>query len=191
MREIFIKYNPYKVETTVEIDGKPIKKSSALNKDDRRLQEWIDELPQDLLEECNTKSFHLTFQGTVLDYEDLQSVISEARKDGFEFECDFVQAKEVKDKEAAIQEIFVDIQNGPFEELKQPDVVKAFQNAQTSDFPVNVVATMSAGKSTLINALLRQKLMPAGLYGQASVISLRPVLFPEYSWAPARIFQRT
>ena len=161
MREIFIKYNPYKVETTVEIDGKPIKKSSALNKDDRRLQEWIDELPQDLLEECNTKSFHLTFQGTVLDYEDLQSVISEARKDGFEFECDFVQAKEVKDKEAAIQEIFVDIQNGPFEELKQPDVVKAFQNAQTSDFPVNVVATMSAGKSTLINALLRQKLMPA------------------------------
>lgn len=161
MREIFIKYNPYKVETTVEIDGKPIKKSSALNKDDRRLQEWIDELPQDLLEECNTKSFHLTFQGTVLDYEDLQSVISEARKDGFEFECDFVQAKEVKDKETAIQEIFWDIQNGPFEELKQPDVIKAFQNAQTSDFPVNVVATMSAGKSTLINALLRQKLMPA------------------------------
>lgn len=28
MREIFIKYNPYKVETTVEIDGKPIKKAA-------------------------------------------------------------------------------------------------------------------------------------------------------------------
>lgn len=161
MREIFIKYNPYKVETEIEIDGKPVKKSSALNKDDRRLQEWIEELPQDLLEECNTKAFHITFQGTVLDYEDLQSVISEAKKDGFEIECDFIQAKEVKDKEAAIQEIFWEIQHGPFEELKQADVTKAFQNAQTSDFPVNVVATMSAGKSTLINALLRQKLMPA------------------------------
>ena len=38
MREIFIKYNPYKVETTVTIDGKPVKKSSMLNMEDRRLQ---------------------------------------------------------------------------------------------------------------------------------------------------------
>ena len=51
MREIFIKYNPYKVETTVTIDGKPVKKSSMLNMEDRRLQEWIDELPESLLEE--------------------------------------------------------------------------------------------------------------------------------------------
>ena len=161
MREVFIKYNPYKVETSIEIDGKPIKKSSTLNVDDRRLQEWIDELPKSLMEECNTKSFHITFQGTILDYEDFQSVIADSRNDGFEIECDYIPAKEVKDKEQAIAEIFSEIQNGPFDELKQPDVVKAFKNAQNSDFPVNVIATMSAGKSTLINALLRQKLMPA------------------------------
>ena len=59
------------------------------------------------------------------------------------------------------QNIFDKIQAGPFDELKQPDVVKAFNMAKSSDFEVNVVATMSAGKSTLINALLRQKLMPA------------------------------
>lgn len=161
MREIFIKYNPYKVETSITIDGKPIKKSSALNKDDRRLQEWIEELPQNLLEECNTKSFHITFQGTILDYEDFQWVMGNAKSDGFEVECEYVPAKEVRDKEKAIEEIFAQIQAGPFEELKTPDVTKAFRNAQTSDFPVNVVATMSAGKSTLINALLRQRLMPA------------------------------
>ncbi len=161
MREIFIKYNPYKVETTVTIDGKPVKKSSMLNMDDRRLQEWIDELPESLLEECNTKSFHITFQGTILDYEDFQSVIADARENGFEITCEYIPAKEVKDKEKSIEEIFEEIQNGPFEELKAPDMVRAFRNAQTSDFPVNVIATMSAGKSTLINALLRQKLMPA------------------------------
>ena len=161
MREIFIKYNPYKVETTVTIDGKPVKKSSMLNMEDRRLQEWIDELPESLLEECNTKSFHITFQGTILDYEDFQSVIADARENGFEITCEYIPAKEVKDKEKSIEEIFEEIQNGPFEELKAPDMVRAFRNAQTSDFPVNVIATMSAGKSTLINALLRQKLMPA------------------------------
>lgn len=161
MREIFIKYNPYKVETTVTIDGNPVKKNSALNVEDRRLQEWVEDLPRILVDECNTKSFCITFQGTILDYEDMLSVINEAKMNGFEFECKYIPAKEVKDKEQAIADIFEEIQAGPFEELKQPDVLKAFKIAQSSEFPVNVVATMSAGKSTLINALLRQKLMPA------------------------------
>lgn len=85
----------------------------------------------------------------------------EAKKNGLNIELEHIPAKEVSDKEVAIDEIFDEIQAGPFDELKQPDVVKAFNMAKSSDFEVNVVATMSAGKSTLINALLRQKLMPA------------------------------
>ena len=85
----------------------------------------------------------------------------EAKKNGLNIELNHIPAKEVSDKENAISEIFDEIQAGPFDELKQPDVIKAFNMAKSSDFEVNVVATMSAGKSTLINALLRQKLMPA------------------------------
>ena len=55
----------------------------------------------------------------------------------------------------------IEIQAGPFEELKQPNLIRAFNLAKGKEFEVNVVATMSAGKSTLINALLGQKLMPA------------------------------
>lgn len=162
MREVFIKYNPYKLETTIEIDGKPVKKGSPLMVDNNvRLQEWIEKLPESLKDDRNTKSFHVTFQGTLLDFEDLQSVLLEARNRGFEFSCTHIQAKEVSDKEKAIEDIFDEIQNGPFEELRQPDMTRAFKDAQSSEFPVNVIATMSAGKSTLINALLRQKLMPA------------------------------
>ena len=162
MREIFIKYNPYKVETTVAIDEKKKKKGSPLMVDDNvRLQEWIEELPTFLKNDCNTKSFHVTFHGTLLDFEDLQSVLIDARNDGFDFTFTHIPAKEVSDKEKAIEEIFDEIQRGPFEELRQPDMTKAFKDAQSSEFPVNVIATMSAGKSTLINALLRQKLMPA------------------------------
>ena len=40
-------------------------------------------------------------------------------------------------------------------------MLKAFEIAKGKEFPVNVIATMSSGKSTLINALLGQKLMPA------------------------------
>lgn len=161
MREIFIKYNPYRLETSITIDDAAPKQNSRLNFGDRRLQEWIEELPEILFEECSSRDFKITFHGTILDYEDVEAMTREAKKNGLNIELEHIPAKEVSDKEAAIDEIFDEIQAGPFDELKQPDVVKAFNMAKSSDFEVNVVATMSAGKSTLINALLRQKLMPA------------------------------
>lgn len=161
MREVFIKYNPYRLETEIMIDGVAPKQNSRLNFADRHLQEWIEELPKILCDECSSRDFKITFHGTVLDYEDVDAMAREAKTKGFNIELEHIPAKEVSDKEEAINEIFDEIQAGPFDELKQPDVVKAFNMAKSSDFEVNVVATMSAGKSTLINALLRQKLMPA------------------------------
>lgn len=161
MNEMLIKYNPYRLETTILVDGDAPQQKSKLNFADRRLQEWIEELPEIIFEEYRTREFKIIFHGTILDYEDVESMKNEASKDGFNIELEHIPAKEVADKENSISEIFEEIQHGPFEELKQPDVIKAFNMAKSSDFEVNVVATMSAGKSTLINSLLRQKLMPA------------------------------
>ena len=41
------------------------------------------------------------------------------KNDGINIRCEHIPAKEVKDKEETISEIFRDIQAGPFEELKQ------------------------------------------------------------------------
>lgn len=161
MKDIFIKYNPYNLETVITVDGQAVKKNSALNIGEKRLQEWIEDLPEILVDECNVKEFNVKFHGTILDYEDVLSVSNAAKKHGVNITSEHIPAKEVSDKEHAIEEIFEEIQNGPFEELKQKDVVKAFDIARSSEFPVSVVATMSAGKSTLINAFLNQRLMPA------------------------------
>lgn len=161
MKAIFIKYNPYQLVTEITIDGQKLKKNSKLNFEDRRLQEWVESLPDLLFEECNTKDFKITFHGTTPDYEDMEAMAKEAEAKGIHIELEHIPAKEIGDKEVAIQEVFDEIQNGPFNELRQPDVIKAFDLAKSKDFEVNVVATMSAGKSTLINSLLRQKLMPA------------------------------
>lgn len=161
MKGIFIKYNPYQLVTEITIDGQKLKKNSKLNFEDRRLQEWVESLPDLLFEECNTKDFKITFHGTTPDYEDMEAMAKEAEAKGIHIELEHIPAKEIGDKEVAIQEVFDEIQNGPFNELRQPDVIKAFDLAKSKDFEVNVVATMSAGKSTLINSLLRQKLMPA------------------------------
>jgi hypothetical protein len=161
MKEVFIKYNPYKLETEVTIDRKPVKENSSLNIGGERLQEWLEDLPNILVDECNSTEFKVIFHGTILDYEDLLSVSKEAKKQEIIIECEHIPAKEVGDKEQAIDMLFTEIKNGPFDELRQRDVIRAFELAKSSDFEVNVVATMSAGKSTLINALLQQKLMPA------------------------------
>ncbi len=161
MKEIFIKYNPYQLVTEITIDGQKLKKNSKLNFEDRRLQEWVESLPDLLFEECNTKDFKITFHGTTPDYEDMEAMAKETEAKGIHIELEHIPAKEIGDKEVAIQEVFDEILNGPFNELRQPDVIKAFDLAKSKDFEVNVVATMSAGKSTLINSLLRQKLMPA------------------------------
>ena len=172
MKKVYIKYNPYKVETEVMLEGKELK---ALDLTDKRLQEWIEDFPRILFEECNTleEEFEITFKGTSLDYEDVEFVVENARREGIETENGKVfpenvrihviheAVQELGDKEKVIKEIFYDIQNGPFQELNDKSLKHSFEMALSEKFPVNVIATMSAGKSTLINALLRKKLMPA------------------------------
>lgn len=162
MMEVYIEHNPYKPSTKILVDGEPVKDNSSLNYRDRPFQEWVEGLPATLCNECADDEFHITFHGTILDFEDLQSVSAGAQKDGLKITCTHEPAKEVKDKESAIDEVFNEIINNEFfEELKSPDMLKAFELAKGKEFPVNVIATMSSGKSTLINALLGQKLMPA------------------------------
>ena len=179
MKRVFIKYNPYQVTTEITIDDKPLKKNSRLNVPDQRLQEWVDNLPDILFEECSTKDFEITFHGTVLDFEDVAAVAEEAKAKGINITLKHIPAKEVKDKEQAIADIFAEIQNGPFEELKQPDVIRAFEMAKSSDFEVNVVATMSAGKSTLINSLLGQRRLVLRLLLRSRIMT-QITLLPRY-----------
>lgn len=106
MKKVFIKYNPYQVTTEILIEGKVIKKNSRLNVPDQRLQEWIDNLPEILYEECSTKQFEITFQGTTLDYEDVLAVSQASTQKGMDIKVKHIPAKEVKDKEQAIAKIF-------------------------------------------------------------------------------------
>jgi GTPase SAR1 family protein len=165
MKNVFIKYNPYKLETEITVDGKKLAQNSKLGEksaDGSRLQEWVEELPQILINEYNDTDFVIKFHGTLLDYEDLTSVLAEAQNRGkITVRYERKPAKETSDKEALIDDVFHEIQKGPYDELRYEQINSAFQHAKSSDFELCVVATMSAGKSTLINSMLGQKLMPS------------------------------
>ncbi|MBQ7132054.1 MAG: dynamin family protein [Oscillospiraceae bacterium] len=165
MKKVFIKYNPYKLETELTVDEKKLAQNSKIGEriiPGSRLQEWVEELPKILIDEYNDTDFDIVFHGTLLDFEDLTEVFTQEFERGeLTAKLDRIPAKETSDKEALIDEVFNEIQEGPFDELRDVEIISAFQHAKSSDFEVCVVATMSAGKSTLINSMLGTKLMPS------------------------------
>jgi len=187
MKKVFIKYNPYKLETEVTVDGKKLAQNSKLGEKiipGTRLQEWVEELPQILIDEYNDTDFDLVFHGTLLDFEDLKEVFTHADEKGeLTAILNRKPAKETADKEALIEQVFAEIQEGPFEELRDVEIISAFQHAKSSDFEVCVVATMSAGKSTLINSMLRSKLMPSKQEACTAIITrIKDVTDGAHTW---------
>ena len=161
MKNIKIKYNPYLVETEILVDGAKPKQNSSLNVKGKRLQEWIEKLPDIIIDEYRDRNAVIEFTGTAADYEDIQTVLSSCKEDKFKAELSFHKKADISDVEKEIDSIFNDIQLGPVLELKDVSIVEAFNKAKDTKFEINVVATMSSGKSTLINALLGKQLMPA------------------------------
>lgn len=156
-KEVFIKYNPYRLQTEIKIDGNLVKQRSRLNVGEKYFQDWIDRVPEYITYECNTTDFEIVFYGTKLDYEDLKEVSDEAG-----IKTKYLSSKEnIENKESRIRAVFEKIQNAPIDDLKSPAVIQAFRQAQSNNFEVNVVATKKSGKSTLINSLLSKKLLPS------------------------------
>ena len=162
MQKVFITHNPYKVISTVKVNGEDLKNDSTLIQFlDKRFQLWVDQIPSLLANEYNDDTFEITFHGTEPDYQDLLAATKNAEENGIHFVLKKIPAKEFGDKEKSIKELFEKIKKLPFDELKSKALEDAFNKASSEEFEVNVTATMSAGKSTLINALLGQKLMPS------------------------------
>lgn len=110
MMEVYLKYNPYTLETILTIDGEVPKQgtTSSLNKVyGSRLQDWVEELPQMLFDEYCTRTFNVTFHGTIMDFEDLESILDYANKNaGFKFTWKHEAGQEIAEKEKAIKNIF-------------------------------------------------------------------------------------
>jgi len=183
MKKVFIKYNPYKLETEVTIDGQALAENSRLhelvfqgtdNGEGVHFQDWVEELPHILLDECNVTDFEIKFHGTLLDYNDLVAIMTEAAENSeLSATIERIPAKETTDKEKLIDKVVAKITSSdcPFDPEQVKELKDNFDKAKDSDFEVCVVATMSAGKSTLINAMLGTKLMPSAAEACTAIIT--------------------
>lgn len=186
MKKINITYNPYLIKTSVLIEGKTPKPNSRLNFGKIRLQEWANNIADILVEESRDKNFQIEFVGLETDFEDLQAAISEANDVSVSFI--FKKKPSVEEVEHEVNRIFIDIQNGPIEKLRDHSIVEAFKKSKNQLFEVNVVATMSSGKSTLINALIDKKLMPVA--NMATTATIVRIIDTEQDYFSAKAYDK-
>lgn len=167
MLNVELTYNPYFVTTEILIDGERIPENSRLAElcKSERIQNWIDKFLPALYDEKRDKNVSFIFRGTDLDADDVRNAIElfNSAHLGYNFLLKDVASKQAgASRVTALKELYQKGKEGPFSAtFNSEDMQKAFKAALDPIFEVNVIATMSSGKSTVVNALLGKELMPA------------------------------
>lgn len=145
-------------------------------KDGSHLQEWVYKLPEFLINTLNTNKFCVVFHGTNEDFNDLNEVLtgSDAISCELFHKAVFPDAK-LKELDNLYQDILssdvVKNDSELQEELANDRIKNYIEQIKNSFFEITVMAPMSAGKSTLLNVLLRKDLMPSKQGACTAIIS--------------------
>lgn len=190
MKTYKLVYNPYKVETklfAVKENGnlQAVSEDSSLAPIfHQRLQKWV--APHDLWkgffaelkEVCGENHIKLMFVGTEEDYGDLLSACKVyAPKANFEVDLINLLSKgsqmQVKGeyKLMQIQDLIKDARENADETVLPEDIFVCLDRALDPYFEINVVAPVSAGKSTLQNALIGRRLLPTSNEAKTAVLT--------------------
>lgn len=155
---IDLKYNPYRRTTKILIDGKEIEENSELNSiKEGSLQNWVKKFERILKKEYGYKNLDIKFTGREIDFQDLKNNMDENQNIKFEF----IKILSTEERLKKLESVFKKIQDGPYEELKTPEILGNFRKVFEQEFEIAVVATMSSGKSTLLNSFLSKNLIPS------------------------------
>lgn len=168
MNQIYIEHNPFTVETKFLINGaEPAENCQLSSYKESRLQRWVESIFSDLYALLNGETlFEVEFKGVESDYIDLQdaAVQAQAQCQEMNIRLNWTPVRETEDRLNEINALMAEAMDNPqFADFLENDATarKLFKEATEKDFPVYVMATMSSGKSTLINAMLGQDLLPA------------------------------
>ena len=162
MNIIQITHNPFIVKTDFMINGQsPAAGCKLSSYCETRLQVWVEQLFVELEQLFNGDgNYQIVFKGVESDWMD----IKEAAEKYNVSRVEWTPAEPTENRLDKVRQLMVEAEAHP--ELNtyiksNEEVQKSFVEALNGDFDVYVVATMSSGKSTLINAMLGRDLLPA------------------------------
>lgn len=190
MKTLEISYNPYKMITTMLIDGIDVCKDNHYDKfrefikNEIPLQTWIepilyldwDGLVNEVSDPEINDEVKVIFSGRVIDFEDLKRSIAdqnEERPESTRVKYHFQHKKVLDDKVLSqnIEEVVKELRSDRFRELvnqrttegltqKYNDLDENYTIAKESEFYIVLAGVYSSGKSTLLNTLIRHDILP-------------------------------
>ncbi|MGL6107310.1 dynamin family protein [Romboutsia sp.] len=173
---ISFKCNPYTKENIILENNVPYDKNSKLHKyKDRYVYQLNEEFVKDLVDEFNYKELKIKFSGSRYDYENLQ-ILAENYNDNNSNSIKFIEDKilESLDRRDELEQIVSLVEDSQIDDEYKEELINPIKKALSDDIEVAIVATMSAGKSTLINAIVGTKIMPSSpLACTASIVNLK------------------
>ncbi|MCK3655398.1 hypothetical protein A4G19_06425 [Pasteurellaceae bacterium Macca] len=166
MNKIYIEHNPFTIDTNFFVNDILVETGEFFEANKNlRLQLWIENLFPALYNLLGSQHFEITFKGVEADIIDMEESVKDACKNGFSITLHTEQVKDSAERLEDIQQLMIEAKEHPLfkENLNnaRSTIHHDFKEAFNKDFDVYVAATMSAGKSTLINAMLGTDLLPA------------------------------
>ena len=163
MTKFDLTYNPYTRKKTILVDGKNQKEDTVAKLcggKGTELSEWAASFFDNAIKLCND-DITVSFSGIRRDYEFLEDAVAK-NKNASDIKLEEKKIVDAENRLAELKVLFAKMrEETPFESLKSDEVKRLFEKATNSEFEMAVVATMSSGKSTLINAILGRELLPA------------------------------
>nr|WP_314741316.1 dynamin family protein [uncultured Haemophilus sp.] len=158
-QEVKFIHNPFKNETIFSLNGEIITYEKYKTFATQRLQMWISQFFQTVENTLQTKEFFVDFTGVPSDCVDVEEAIQQANATGFNITYQFTQIRDQNERMAELEELANEIRENPI--LNQIRSESEWNDAMDKYFDAWVIATMSSGKSTFINALLGSEVLPA------------------------------
>ena len=165
--ELFLSHNPYTIETVFLIDDRrcdapwfvDLSSSGGIP---ARLQMWIMHFFDKLHETYPAKEkFYMTFKGTSADCEDIRREAESAEKRlGISVVLQVIPCGDPENKFDLLKQLYIEAQEGPYERFHNTELAAGFSKIADRKLAVSIMAPMKNGKSTLLNAMLGQELLP-------------------------------
>lgn len=131
-----------------------------------RIQGWVADYLTEVADVLNEPSYHLEFYGTVADYEDVRAEASRLQDSGdLDSAVVITSGTLIHPDFTAIslrlRELLGDVRHHPRFAQRAVFVESIERALAGNEFKVAVLATMSSGKSTIVNAMLGRSLLPS------------------------------
>lgn len=169
MKEIKLQYNPFTYGSQVDglKEGNDSKLKAFLEKNkDTKIQIWIKDFFHIIEEVINDTSFTLEFRGRNEEFEDVEEEALRLNENGWDIDVSLDLVKSTNENifqklNNFVQELKENAPSELLDELNKKKAFEEYERSKNSEAYVSVIATMSSGKSTLINSILEDELLPS------------------------------